>query len=103
LEPFGLFDFLKTLLSSPSQNDENSPSSFPDANENNTLSSSSFTPENAPFTGSNSAKNAPLYSEKTQNETAQSSEEGKASDGAQKAFLQFLEAHDERAKRIRRP
>ncbi|MBR2646202.1 MAG: hypothetical protein IKD47_01400 [Clostridia bacterium] len=103
MEPFGLFDFLKTLLSSPTQNDENSPSSFQDGNETNASSSSSFTPETTPPLSGDSAKNTPSYNEKTQKETAQSGEQGKALDGAQKAFLQFLEAHDERAKRIRRP
>ncbi len=83
MEPFGLLNFIKTLLSSPdfSQNTPN----FNMENKDNFDNKKS---ENIPDAKIVSQENsAPDFQEKSE---------------AQNAFTQFMSAHDQRVKRIRK-
>ena len=83
LEPFGLLNFLKTILSAPDFS-QNTPASALENQEDFPNAAQEKNTENSPF---EERKNAP---------------HPETSSEAQNAFTQFMSAHDARVKRIRK-
>ena len=79
MEPFGLFQFLQSFLN---QNPENTPPTPP---------------------ASTGESNDNVASTPTNEQTGQKVEYGEQPDASSQAFLSFMQAHETRAKRIKKP
>ena len=76
MEPFGLFQFLQSFLNQTTENTPTTPTPFASEKENNVAPPAEQGDANAEY--------------------------GEQSDASNQAFLSFMQAHDRRAKRIKK-